>query len=503
MQPGIRTALRPPAAASRQQADVFFRTTAAPLVRGNAVRVLLDAEENYPAWLDAIRSARDTIHLEMYIVHNDRAGREFRDALVAKAREGVAVRVLYDWFGALRPSSFRFWRPLVAAGGEVRQVNPLRIDTLAAVGSRDHRKLLTVDGRVAFISGLCIGDDWRGDPARGVPPWRDTGVELRGPAVSEAEYAFASSWATWGDGLPPGTVPSRGELPVDGDVDVRVIPTSPERTSIYRLELAALGFAQERIWLTDAYFMATPAYLEALNAAARQGVDVRVLLPHNSDVPWVANVSRTFYRRLLEAGVRIFEWNGPMLHAKTAVADGRLVRIGSTNLNVSSWIGNWELDVLVENEPIAAFMEEVFLRDLADSTEIVIDERQRVRLRSAQPPLPRRSPHRPGRRLSRAVGGSANRVIKDVALAGAVLGTTVRGYRVLGPQEAGSLATIAFAVLLVAAVGLLWPKVIAYPIAGLAGIIAISFFARSWKAWRSGQKQETGNEKQEGRRARP
>src|SRR5690606_12490623 len=172
------------------------------------------ADENYPAWLEAIRSARHTIHLEMYIVHNDRTGREFRDALVAKAREGVAVRVLYDWFGALRPSSFRFWQPLVAAGGEVRQVNPLRIDTVAAVGSRDHRKLLTVDGRIAFISGLCIGDDWRGDPARGVPPWRDTGVELRGPAVSEAEYAFATSWATWGEGLPPGTVPSRGELPV-------------------------------------------------------------------------------------------------------------------------------------------------------------------------------------------------------------------------------------------------------------------------------------------------
>jgi phosphatidylserine/phosphatidylglycerophosphate/cardiolipin synthase-like enzyme len=467
---------------------LFFRTTAAPLVRGNAVRVLLDAAENYPAWLDAIASARHTIHLEMYIVHNDRAGRQFREALVAKAREGVAVRVLYDWFGALRPSSFRFWQPLVEAGGEVRQVNPLRIDTLAAAGSRDHRKLLTVDGRVAYVSGLCIGDDWWGDPERGVPPWRDTGVELRGPAVSEAEYAFASAWATWGDGLPPGTVPARGELAIEGDVAVRVIATSPERTSIYRLELSALAVAQERIWLTDAYFMATPVYLEALNAAARQGVDVRILLPHNSDVPWVANVSRTFYRRLLEAGVRIFEWNGAMLHAKTAVADGRFVRIGSTNLNVSSWIGNWELDVLVENEPVAAFMEDVFLRDLSGSTEIVMDERHRVRLRSAQPPLPRRS-HRPGRRLSRAVGGSANRVIKDVALAGAVLGTTVRGYRVLGPQEAASLATIALAALAIAIAGFLWPWALAYPAAAVAGIAAVTFFARSWKAWRSGRRE--------------
>lgn len=145
---------------SADVASLFFRSAGAPLISGNAVRVLLDAQENYPAWLAAIEGALRTIHLEMYIVHNDTIGRRFRDALIAKARAGVAVRLMCDWFGALRPSSFRFWAPLTAAGGQVRVVNPPRPDSLLGLGSRDHRKLLVIDGEVAFISGLCIGDDW-------------------------------------------------------------------------------------------------------------------------------------------------------------------------------------------------------------------------------------------------------------------------------------------------------------------------------------------------------
>ena len=136
--------------------------------------------ENYPAWQAAIEAARRTIHLEMYIVHDDATGRRFRDLLVARARAGVTVRVLYDWFGSLRLIGRGFWAPLRAAGGEVRVANPPSLDSLLGWASRDHRKLLTIDGSEAFISGLCIGDAWTGDPARGIAPWRDTGVQLRG-----------------------------------------------------------------------------------------------------------------------------------------------------------------------------------------------------------------------------------------------------------------------------------------------------------------------------------
>jgi cardiolipin synthase A/B len=460
---------------------VLFRSAGAPLVGGNAVRILLDGDQNYPRWLDAIAAARRTVHLEMYIVHNDTIGRRFRQALIDRAKAGVTVRVLYDWFGALRPSSFRFWAPLRAAGGEVRVVNAPRPYTLLNFGSRDHRKLLTVDGEVSYIGGLCIGDDWLGDPTRQIAAWRDTGIELRGPAVAEAELAFASAWASWGDGLPPGTVPARHAIRREGDVDVRVVPTAPDRTTLYRLELAGLAAAKDRIWLTDAYFMGTSVYIESLSAAARQGVDVRLLVPNNSDVPWLGNLSRTLYRRLLEAGIRIFEWNGPMLHAKTAVADRRFVRIGSTNLNLSSWVGNWELDVIIEDEALAVEMEEIYDRDLRNATEIVVTARNRVRLQSARPP---RMPtgRVPRRRLARAAAGSANRVIKDVALAGSAFGSAVRSYRVLGPHEAMSLLGMGLALVLIATVAFVWPRALAYPVGVGAALGALTMLARAWRA---------------------
>lgn len=461
---------------------LFFRSAGAPLVGGNAVHILLDGDQNYPRWLHAIDAAERTIHLEMYIVHNDAIGRRFRDALVARASAGVAVRVLYDWFGALRPSSFRFWAPLIHAGGEVRVVNAPRFHTLFNFGSRDHRKLLTVDGQVAYIGGLCIGDDWLGDPARQVPAWRDTGVELRGPAVAEAELAFAGAWATWGEGLPPGTVPAGESIRAEGDVNVRVVATSPDRATLYRLELAALAAASDRIWLTDAYFMGTSVYLESLSAAARHGVDVRLLVPHNSDIPWMGDMSRALYRRLLDAGVRIFEWDGPMIHAKTAVADQRFVRVGSTNLNLSSWIGNWELDVVIEHPGLAAQMEEIYDRDLRGATEIVITERNKVRLRSARPPRRDGRARLPRRRLARAASGSANRMIKDVALAGSALGSAVRGYRVLGPHEALSLAMMSGMAALVAVVAFTWPRAFAYPAGALSVVVALTLLARAWRA---------------------
>lgn len=462
------------------------RATDGTLLEGNDLAILVDAAENYPAWLAAIRSARRTIHLEIYIVHNDRIGRTFRDALVERARAGVTVRVLYDWFGALRPSSFRFWAPLRAAGGEVRVANPPRLEAIAGLLSRDHRKLLSIDGRVAFISGLCIGDDWVGDPARHRPPWRDTGVRVEGPAVAEAERAFAAAWEEWGPKIQDGAVPAGPDIPRAGGMTVGIVATVPERSSMYRLELSMIAVAQRRIWLTDAYFMGTSTFVEALVAAAAHGVDVRLLLPSNSDVGWVGNASRVLYRRLLEAGVRIFEWNGPMIHAKTAVADGRFVRVGSTNLNLSSWLGNWELDVVVDDAAVGARMEAIYETDLENATEVVITERHRVRLQGDLSSRVRRR-RRGRRRLSRAVGGSANRVLRDVAMAGSMVGSAVRGYRELGPYEAGALLFFAALSMILAISVLTWPSLIAWPVAVLSALLCLSLLARAWRV-RRGQR---------------
>ncbi len=367
--------------------QAFSRAAGAPLIAGNRLQLLRDAGENYPAWLEAIAAARHRIHFECYIIHDDAIGRRFADALMAQARAGVRVRLIYDWFGALGAASFRFWHQLRRAGVEVRCFNPPRLDSPFGWVSRDHRKMLAVDGRLAFVTGLCVGRAWVGEPARGIEPWRDTGVAVQGPAVAEVERAFAAVWALAGPPLPAQDLPpAAAGLPAAGDTALRVVATAPNMGGIYRLDQLVAALARRSIWLTDAYFIGTSPYVEALKAAAHDGVDVRLLVPRATDIPGMRAVSRAGFRGLLQAGVRIFEWAGPMLHAKTAVADGRWARVGSTNLNLTSWIGNWELDVIAEDDRFAALMERMYLHDLDHAVEVVLDAGRRVRPALAAPP---------------------------------------------------------------------------------------------------------------------
>ena len=221
-----------------------------------------------PGWLAAINGAQRSIHLEMYIVHNDVIGRRFREALIERAKAGVAVRVLYDWFGSLRRRRFgsgpRSAPPVARCASSTPRASKPSSACRAAITGSCWSSMATWP----FISGLCIGDDWVGNVERGVPPWRDTGVRIRGPAVADAEEAFARAWAAWGPALPDPVTDACGDVKPQGEVDVRVIPTSPDRPTLYRLELAMIGVAEHRIWLTDAYFMGTSTYIESLSAAA-------------------------------------------------------------------------------------------------------------------------------------------------------------------------------------------------------------------------------------------
>jgi len=449
----------------------FSRAAGAPLVPGNRVDLLLDARENYPAWREAIAQARRSVHVEMYIFREDEAGRAFADLLARKAREGVRVRVLYDWLGALGKTHARFWRPLRDAGALVRVGNPPRPGDPLGWIHRDHRKLIVVDGEVAFVSGLCIGQDWLGWPERGVAPWRDTGMAIRGPAVADVARAFAETWAAAGAPLGADELPDRRDLPAVGDQALRVIASSPATTGMLRLDLLWAAIARRRLWLTDAYFVGTWAYLDALGSAARAGVDVRLLVPSGSDIELVAMLSRTQYRPLLEAGVRVFEWKGPMMHAKTAVVDGRWARVGSTNLNLASWLGNWELDVCVEDQGFAREMEESFLDDLDGSIEIVLEQGRRARPGEARPPRARRR---------RIAPGSASRAAAAAVELGSVVGAAV-AQRSLSHVESRSLALAGGTLLALAVVALVWPRVLALP-AGLAlAWLAVSLLLRAWR----------------------
>jgi cardiolipin synthase len=448
--------------------EAFARTAGAPLVTRNDVRLLRDASENYPAWLEAIAAARRTIHFESYIIHDDETGQEFARALRARAALGVRVRVIYDWLGAVGKTGRRFWRDLRAAGIEVRGFNPPGLSSPFAWISRDHRKMLAVDGRVAFVTGLCVGRAWVGDPARGVEPWRDTGIALRGPAVADLERAFARMWALAGAPIADAEGAAPEPATPAGDVAVRVVAGVPGSADLYRLDQLIAAAARRTLWLTDAYFIGTSAYVQSLRAAARDGVDVRLLVPGASDIWVLRGLSRAGYRPLLEGGVRVYEWNGSMLHAKTAVADGRWARVGSTNLNLQSWIGNWELDVAVEDEGFAGRMEEMYLADLGHATEITLTRRARV-VRSA--PGPRRVPgHK----------GSAGRAAAGAVSIGSAVGAAMTGRRALGPAEARVMGTAAVALLLLGLVALLWPRAIALPLAVLAIWLAGSLLGRAW-----------------------
>ena len=447
--------------------QAFARAAGAPLVPGNDVRLLKDAAQNYPAWREAIAAARRSVHFESYIIHDDETGQDFARALMAKAQAGVRVRIIYDWLGGLGKASPRFWRDLRKSGVEVRCFNPPGLSSPYTWFTRDHRKMLAVDGRVAFVTGLCVGRAWVGDPARGIEPWRDTGIGLRGPAVADLERAFAATWALTGAPIPEMELPARDAIRPAGETAVRVIASMPGSAELYRLDQLIAAAAQRTLWLTDAYFVGTSPYVQSLRAAARDGVDVRLLVPGASDIWILRGLSRAGYRPLLEAGVRVYEWNGPMLHAKTAVADGRWARVGSTNLNLQSWIGNWELDVAVEDERFAAGMEEMYLDDLARATEITLTTRARVA----------RTAPRPRATLRRH--GSAGRAAAGAVSIGSAVGAAVTGRRVLGPAEARIMGAAGLALLVLAALATIWPRVIAVPLAVIAAWLAVTLLLRA------------------------
>jgi cardiolipin synthase len=442
-------------------------------VYGNAVRLLKDAQENYPAWLAAIASARRSVHFESYLIHADEVGQRFADALIAKALEGVPVRVVYDWLGAARGGR-ALWRRLREAGVEVRSFNPPRFDEPLGWLSRDHRKSIVVDGRVAFVTGLCVGKMWEGWPERGQAGWRDTGVEVRGPAVTDVARAFAETWAACGAPLPADEGGEADRPPAEGDVALRVVATTSGTAGLYRLDPLVAALARRTLWLTDAYYAGTTAYTQALRAAARDGVDVRLLVPgRGSDLAIMQSISRAGYRPLLDAGVRVFEWNGPMLHAKTAVADARWARVGSTNLNLASWIGNWELDVVVEDEGFGRAMEAMYLDDIGQSTEVVLERRRKVRAAGDA-----RTPRR------RGAGGAAARAAAGALRIGNVVGSAFIRRRLHGPAEQRLMNQGAIVLAAVAVVAFLWPPLLAWPLGAACVWLALALVLRARRAGR-------------------
>lgn len=493
----------PPGGGARDEAAFrraeLSRATGSPTLEGNHIRLQFEGSITFESWIEAVERAERFVYFENYVVRDDRTGRAFRDALAAKAREGVPVRVVYDWLGCwATPRSY--WRPLVDAGAQVRAFNPPSLalgDPLGAL-QRDHRKLVVVDGDVAFVGGFCVGDEWAGGPRR--PPWRDTGVEIHGPAARAAALAFERLWAEMGE--PCWMAATMREPDRAGGMPVWIIEGEPGRARVYRTLHLTAALARRRIWITDAYFVAPRSVSEALTAAAQHGVDVRILVPAHNNWPWVRSISRGGYRFLLQSGVRVFEWQGPMMHAKTSVVDGTWCRVGSSNLNAASLMGNWELDVGVLDRGLAAQLEGLFLADLASCREIVLPRRRAAaqaagRLHEPPRPLVSLDPEGPlHQRLEdlRAQGGRLG--LAGLVRAGSAFGGALAGNRTLGREDRTVLGSVAVAILVVAAVAVVFPTVVGWGFAVVAlwfgtvtGIRALAQARRARAEEREGDQQ--------------
>jgi cardiolipin synthase len=469
------------------------RATGSPEIAGNSICLQFDGPVTLDAWLEAISGAKRYVHFENYILRNDAVGWAFRDVLVEKARQGVEIRLLYDWVGCWATPP-RYWRPFRRAGVEVRAFNRPSLRDPYGVFQRDHRKLVVVDGEVAFAGGFCIGQEWAGTVD--TPPWRDTGIEFRGPAVSAASRAFGRIWDVMGEPLPRGFADEKASPA--GDTSVWLIEGEPRRSRVLRTVALVAAMVQERLWITDPYFIAPGVVAEAMAEAAQSGVDVRVLVPANNNWPLVGTLSRAGYRYLLEQGVRLFEWQGGMIHAKTSVADGLWSRVGSSNLNAWSLLGNWEMDVGVLDASFAGQLEGIFLADLESSSEIVLPGRRCTRAVVPAEPLPTlpglpATPLEPEGKLTERLEAMMDREtvsrpwrLAQLVRAGVSFGDALAGHRTLDREDRAILGTVAI-IAISAAVGVgFFPLVFGWALAlVLAWLGVVMGFRAVWHRFRA------------------
>ncbi|WP_050436380.1 phospholipase D-like domain-containing protein [Chondromyces crocatus] len=318
--------------------------------------------------LRAIARAERTVCLETYILRSDRTGERFAEALAERAAAGVEVNLLYDAWGS--SVSAAYIADLRAAGVRTVAFRPFAVNTpFEKFARRNHRKILVVDSYVGVTGGMNIADDYA-SPEDGGAGWRDTQLLLEGPAAAELQYLFLRTWRR--SGGPPLDDRRYGVEGRRADPQVRIVGTGlPRRRRWVRDEYRhAIDRSTRRLWITNAYFLPPLRMIHAINEAARRGVDVRVMVAGTTDVPAVLFASRGIYGRMLKAGVKLYEWRGRVLHAKTAVIDGRWSTVGSSNLDAQSLRKNLEVNAIVEDERFAAAVERMFLEDLGSCEEI-------------------------------------------------------------------------------------------------------------------------------------
>jgi cardiolipin synthase len=366
----------------RELIDAFRAHAQTPLVAGNRVKLLIDGPQTLSAIRTAIEQAKHHVHIETYIFADDDIGRAFRDLLITRRRDGIEVRVIYDAVGSVTTPG-EFFDLMRDAGIEVhefRPLDPVRTPLPWKINNRDHRKIVVIDGRTAFTGGINISSTYESASATRPGPesgrneaWRDTHVEIDGPVATQFQALFLSTWTRAG-----GSVDNNSPLyfpalePVGRELVAAVVTDADDKseTRIYATYLTAVQHATRRLWLTNAYFAPNAEFRQALIAAAKRGVDVRLIVPSFTDSGLILHASRNTFDELLSGGVRIYEQRHALLHAKTAAIDTALSMVGSANLDMRRFLHNNEVNAVVVGSDFAGRLESVFERDLRDTREI-------------------------------------------------------------------------------------------------------------------------------------
>lgn len=356
-----------------------------PPLPAREVRLYLEGDAKFEAMLAAIASARHHVHVEYYIFEDDPIGRRVVDALVERAKAGVEVRVVLDGIGSygLRGAALA---PIVAAGGEVAWFNPVSGFRLRWANFRTHRKIVIVDGTVAFTGGINVSKD-QSATASGARAWRDTHLSFRGPAVRPLQRVFLEDWCFASGRSPPTGDAYFPPSPVVGPdaadhALVQVVASGPDHDlyAIQQFFFGAITQAQARLWLTTPYFVPDEATLAALVAAGLRGVDVRILVPRSSDNLLVDLAARSYHPELVRAGVKIHEYEGRMLHAKTLVVDDELAVVGTANFDNRSFRLNFEVVVAIYDAETASDLARSFENDLAHAPPVRVRELKEKKL---------------------------------------------------------------------------------------------------------------------------
>jgi cardiolipin synthase len=362
---------------------VVESVTESPLTKGNKATLLADGQATYAAMFKAIRNAKDHINLESYIIEDDETGRKFADLLLQKQAKGVQVNIIYDSVGSMNtPASF--FQRLTDGGIQVvgfNPINPLENREKWGLTHRDHRKILIADGKVAIIGGINISEVYSSSPLKRKQSkkapirWRDTDIQIEGPAVAEFQKLFFDTWQKQ-KGPKLSERNYFPDLKEKGNALVRVIGSTPGETNRipFIVYVSAITFAEHSIHMTNSYFIPDDQIVKALTDAAGRGVDVKIILPGITDSQLALHAQRYYYSGLLKAGVKLYEHSTSLLHAKTAVVDKVWSTVGSTNMDYLSLLSNDEVNAVILSHEFAVEMEKMFIEDLADSKQIQWDE---------------------------------------------------------------------------------------------------------------------------------